>query len=190
MSEQITPEINFTEFVERRKILLLIYNEEPQSFGEKEENKLQEINKQIKKAEWLLMRAMFWMQECFVTKDGIKKLYHFDPCIIINTLNLFFLRPNPQKFKSINHILNQQNVKDMKNALINLYIKRNFYFAKPGNYNIATIKLFMFNDSGNPVLDSFNQSNLTSIVKNMFNNRKHDEYIDSLENLTEQQKNF
>lgn len=127
MSEQTNQEIDYYELVQRRKNIYLVekFLEMEEEEEEELETELQEIDAQIKKAEWLLMRAMFRMQECFALSLFEGEIR--DTGIFRHLLSFFFLEPSPQKFKNINHILNLNNVIEIQNAFIEELLKTTKY---------------------------------------------------------------
>lgn len=171
MSEQTNQEINYYELVQRRKELLMIYNYEPVSFTQENEIELQKINAQIKKAEWLLMQAMFRIQECFPFSDDIK---NNDFRITVNIFNLVFLKPSPEKFQKINHILNKKNVIDMQKELIKFYMQSDIFF-----YDDMSLCNFIPEFLGEKYNQSNNTKNFVRVFRLLYKRNINDNNIDN-----------
>ncbi len=95
--------IDFFDLVQRRKEM------------QKNTPKYEQIDKQIKDAEWLFMRTIFYLVDCLDKIAVLEKDEKFDPCFLIDILKPIFANPSSDNFKKINRILNQKNMKDMLN---------------------------------------------------------------------------
>ena len=136
MSENANQEIkNYLELVERRKTLR--FNKELPFWSDEDEEELQRIDKQIKDAEWRLMRTLFYMSESLDSNIDLSMENHNDTSIQEIAI-LFFYPPSSEKFRGINAILNKNNLKDMTAALIDLrFEKRSInYSSSQTLYNL------------------------------------------------------
>ncbi len=129
MSENIN-KINYPGLVERRKALQ--FNKELRFFRGREiskatEEELQSINKQIKDAEWRLMKTLFYMSECYDSNRNSmsqsEAKFHYS--INQDIATLIFSPPQPVKFIKINAALNKNNLSDMTQAFLDIIFKEN-----------------------------------------------------------------
>ncbi len=151
--------IDFFDLVQRRKEM------------QKNTPKYEQIDKQIKDAEWLFMRTIFYLVDCLDKIAVLEKDEKFDPCFLIDILKPIFANPSSDNFKKINRILNQKNMKDMLNEF--------FYFR----FEVMDIPTHLSNylnfnlsfDIDNEKVNDFNK-----LVQEMFTSRNPETYIQNL----------
>lgn len=108
------------------------------------DNPFEEMNNwdfapQIKKTKWLFMRTIFRLQEYFCEINAKEDL-----TIMISIMCLFLLKPSPEKFKAINHILNETNLNYMQNSLLDFYTKSQYFFRNNACNGLNTANLYAF----------------------------------------------
>lgn len=150
--------IDFYDLVQRRKEM------------QKNTYEYEQIDKQIKNAEWLFMRTIFYLEDC-LDKSILEKDEKFDLFFLVDILRPIFANPSSDNFKKINRILNQKNMKDMLNEF--------FYFR----FEVMSIPTYLSNylnfnlsfDIDNEKINGFNK-----LVQEMFTSRNPETYIQNL----------
>ena len=134
----------------------------------------EQIDKQIKDAEWLFMRTIFYLVDCLDKNFSIfKKDEKFDLHFLVDVLRPIFANPSSDNFKKINRILNQKNMKDMLNEF--------FYFrfeVMNISINISILDYLHFNLSF--YIDNEKVNDFNKLVQEMFTSRNPETYIKNL----------
>lgn len=100
--------INFLKLVQRRKKM------------QQNTSEYEQIDKQIKDAEWLFMRTIFYFVE-YCEANSYEWEYSLIMAeVISNFLSKLFLNPEPENFKKLNPVLNQKNIKDALNKIFQI----------------------------------------------------------------------
>lgn len=151
--------IDFYDLVQRRKEM------------QKNTYEYEQIDKQIKDAEWLFMRTIFYLVDCLDKTNVLEKDEKLDIYFLVDVFRPIFANPSSDNFKKINRILNQKNMKDMLNEF--------FYFR----FEVMSIPTYLsnylnFNLSFD--IDNFKVNGFNKLVQKMFTSRNPETYIQSL----------
>lgn len=137
---------------------------------QKDKPEYEQIDKQIKDAEWLFMKTIFYLVDC-LDKSILEKDEKFDLIFLADVLKPILAHPSSDNFKKINRILNQKNMDDMLNEF--------FYFRfEVMNISTITTSYLNFNLSFEFILDE--AKNFNQLIQKMFTSRNSETYIQNL----------
>lgn len=153
----------------------------------------EQIDKQIKDAEWLFMRTIFYLVDCLDKISILEKDEKFDLLFLSDVLRPIFVNPSSDNFKKINRILNQKNMKDMLNEFFHFrfeVMSIPTYLLNYSNFNLSfDIDNEKVNDFNKLVQEMFTSRNSETYIQNL-KESKNEKYVPMLEEFKEKYLEF